>query len=271
MANEIIPFRRKYLSGQKPPLGTRLNIGNAIANGLMVGFLWNEHSGLSCFDASIGQIGTLNGSVTWSQNGVEVSGTSDPDSRIQIPDSDFITDIGARTYVLFGNVTSDHGTTNRVINKGAGDGFVFDSASARDKRLKFEHSTTGTSVSRETVDDAVIFNESHQYVMAWDGSLTASNIKIYRDANEVSYAVTTNGTGTLNSDSGTDLFIFNRDSLGRAPDGIFQYLYIYNRVLAESEIKSLYADPYQMFEHDILWLGAAEAVTGNPWNYYAQQ
>ncbi|KKL28913.1 hypothetical protein LCGC14_2370410 [marine sediment metagenome] len=47
-------------------------------------------------------------------------------------------------------------------------------------------------------------------------------------------------------------------------DGIIEYLYVYNRDLPPTEIKSIHIDPYQMWGDPMLWLaGAAVAPVGN--------
>ena len=77
--------------------------------------------------------------------------------------------------------------------------------------------------------------------VAWDGSTTATNVHIYVNGVETSYATQTNGD-SLVSDASSNLLIGGRTAANCTTvfDGLIDEVRLYNRVMSQSEIKQLY-------------------------------
>src|SRR3989344_1234060 len=77
--------------------------------------------------------------------------------------------------------------------------------------------------------------------VAWDGSTTATNVHIYVNGVETSYATQTNGD-SLVSDASSNLLIGGRTAANCTTvfDGLLDEVRLYNRVMSQSEIKQLY-------------------------------
>lgn len=74
--------------------------------------------------------------------------------------------------------------------------------------------------------------------VTWDGSTTATNVKIYVNALETTYATLTNGVAI--ADNATSLIrIGNRNNTARTFDGSISHVQIFNRVLSREEIRRL--------------------------------
>jgi hypothetical protein len=72
----------------------------------------------------------------------------------------------------------------------------------------------------------------------WDGSTNASNVHIYVNGVETTYALTSNGSGTRGSDSANSLNI--GDCCSANINSILDDVRVYNRILSATEITALY-------------------------------
>jgi hypothetical protein len=105
---------------------------------------------------------------------------------------------------------------------------------------QFQFTWSGaTSLFRRSSAAAATFNMWQHILVTWDGSLTGSNIHLYRDGTELSYATTQNGTGLYYAPGQASL-IGKRASNDRDFDGKIDEVRVYNRVLSAAEIKRLY-------------------------------
>ena len=101
----------------------------------------------------------------------------------------------------------------------------------------FKNGTTNLDVV--TSNDAVSIGEWQHVVVTWDGSVTAANVHIYKNGNELSYQTTNNGA-SLASDAAESLIIGNRGTGTDTFDGSIDEVSIWNRTLSSAEILNLY-------------------------------
>lgn len=99
-----------------------------------------------------------------------------------------------------------------------------------------------TSALARASSTALTLNQWNHVVVTWDGSTSASNVKMYINGQETGYSTTTNGSGTRNSDSSKNMIIGN-NSVGRAFDGIIDEVMVFNRVLSSDEAADLANGP----------------------------
>lgn len=97
-----------------------------------------------------------------------------------------------------------------------------------------------TDIARRTTGGAISPNVWQHVAVTWDGSTTATNIKMYINGVEASYQVATDASGSRVTDAAQSLLIGETTAQTRAFDGNIDEARIYNRVLTEAEIKSLY-------------------------------
>jgi len=106
--------------------------------------------------------------------------------------------------------------------------------------IKFQVDYDTTDLIRES--DAVFSHGTWTHlVITWDGSSTAANVHIYKDGLEVSgYNTTTDGAGSLVSDSGQSFYIGNRPgNTTRSFNGDLAEVAIWNSALTTVQILSL--------------------------------
>ena len=106
--------------------------------------------------------------------------------------------------------------------------------------LQFGVSYNTTSLVRRASANSYKLNEWNYVTLTWDGSSVASNVHIYVNGAETTYAFTRDGATTRNDDSATIKALGNVNSASASFDGILDEVRIYNRVLSADEIKRLY-------------------------------
>jgi len=112
--------------------------------------------------------------------------------------------------------------------------FIFCTNYAGVTRIRFLVGGT-TQLNRESGN--VLINGSWQHVAAtWDGSITATNIRLFHNGTETTYSVTTNGVGI--GTSGV-INIGCQSGTVRTFDGNIAHVQIFNRILEPHEIRSL--------------------------------
>lgn len=108
-------------------------------------------------------------------------------------------------------------------------------------QIRFTADNVTTDIDRVSANNAITLNAWNHVVVTWDGSNTATNIKIYVNGAEVSYATTTDGSGNKNSDAANNLVIGNNRvaSLTRTFAGYIDELYVFTGILSTAEISRL--------------------------------
>lgn len=121
-------------------------------------------------------------------------------------------------------------------------------------RMFFLHNSTGQSTIQFQVDHTVspmitrggnntITTGSWLHILiTWDGSSVYTNAHIYKNGTEISYDLvnSTNGVGTVRSDSGQTFYLLNRAISGnRSFDGKYSEAAMWSSVLSSQEIAIL--------------------------------
>jgi len=140
--------------------------------------------------------------------------------------------------------TTGEGSAGKVIAKydtGTGRWFLeIDDTAPEVETFEFNKDHATTDLARVASNSTVSLTSWQQVVVTWDGTTTASNIHIYKNGAEVSYAVTTNGAGAENSDAGEPLIIGARADNGNAYDGYIDEVRVSNVVRTADWIKTAY-------------------------------
>jgi hypothetical protein len=105
----------------------------------------------------------------------------------------------------------------------------------------------GTPISNPT--------EKHQICLTYDGSAAAAGLKIYVDGLNHALSDESQGAYTAMHASDADLrfgsLFIDDEAYDQYADGVFEYVYIYNRALTASEIAHHYAEPFVVFKEDL--------------------
>ncbi len=215
--------------------------------GLVGYWSFNEGTGTQAGDAS-GQenTGTLTNGPTWVDGARGKAVSFDGlDDVITAGSASSLDDMGARTLSAWIYPESmGESSKGRIFDKAATTtptlGWIFNIANNEgDYQIGFTHSGS-TVLSRRSVANTIVPNVWQHVLVTWDGSTTATNIRIYVNGTEVSYQTTSNGA-SLTSDAAQTLRIGNSADGARTFDGYIDEPRIYDRVLGATEIADLYA------------------------------
>lgn len=121
----------------------------------------------------------------------------------------------------------------------------------------------------------LITGEWHLYIVTWRGG---DFCRFYRDGKFIAASATGVAAGpiaTVAGDAGERIiYIGGRDpdDAARNLDGLMGEAAVWNRVLEDAEIESLFDEQFRIITPGPIQLGdTAVAAVGNPWYYYAQQ
>lgn len=110
---------------------------------------------------------------------------------------------------------------------------------ARPLSIGFYMVTTGADLFRESVDNTVELGVWQHYAITWDGSVTGTNIHIYKNGIEVAYAATQTSGGIIPSDATRILSIGGDNTVSDYLNGYMSDVAIWNVELSLSEIAML--------------------------------
>ncbi len=209
--------------------------------GLLSYWAFNEGTGTSASDFSgVGNIGTLVNGPIWGVGRLGKSVVFDgSNDEVTAGTSDTIfTENGAMTISawIYPVSTGENGE-GRIIDRSGTTNGPFLSLSANN-RVLFKIDGT-TDLVRETNDNIFNLNKWNHVLITWDGNNTASNVRIYVNGAEASYATTTNGS-SLGDNVGTTLRIGNDASGARTFEGSIDEVRLYSRELSPSEVLKLF-------------------------------
>ncbi len=238
----------------KPPLGTQLRKGHPLARGIVGAWLFNDGPptlGVTHDISGFDNHGTLiaDTNIIPGKNGpvMNFDGTGDYincglGSSLDVGAGDF-------TFVAYVKIdvkVSDH----EIAVKGDNNSFI---------DLRWD---AGFDAFAWSIDDGgfqQIFHQTTPNIGQWYhvvGVRRGNVSEIYVDA------IKSDTSGTIGSivDLSSFNFVIGRigDSALRFWNGQIDHVYVYNRALNASEINSLYAEPYQMFQKEPwdLWTAA---------------
>jgi len=247
----------------KPVLGSQIQLGHPLAKGLVGCWLFNEGAGNKVGDASLNNnIGTITDAL-WTPGKfgscLNLNGTTD---YVNCGSSTVLDNLGPLTYAVWMKpYTLGGSSVGRILCKriaeNSAQGTTFKLGATN--TLNFSITYNVTTLFRETSDYAIALNNWQQAVITWDGSIIATQIRIYVNGRETLYDVTTNGEGSRYTDAAYNQMI------GAKTTGIFTNLFnglidnvmIYNRALSASEVAQLYREPFCMFRRHTIELRAA--------------
>lgn len=232
-----------FVSGNWTITGT-FNAGSSTVNlngtyakdGLIAYLNLNENTGTSAADLSgNGNTGALTNGPTWT--------TGISSSALDFDGSDDVVDMGSASIIDdLGPVTFDMWFYADGLGEG-GLGRLFEkqsSTTANGYRLQMNTNNSlifavdygTTDIERKTVDSSFSLSTWNHVVVTWDGSATASNVKIYINNTEASYATAVDGVGARQLDNGQNLRIGNTSDGSRTFDGKIDEFKVYNKVRA---------------------------------------
>jgi hypothetical protein len=137
------------------------------------------------------------------------------------------------------------GTYGRIIDKGDSNVFFVTNAGGTNgvEALAWYRTRTGTATNYRSNDNSIVLN-TWQHVAV---SSTSLGSVLYINGQPVaSYVASDVGSGSLNSDVGTNLYIANRADLARNFEGQQSDIRIYNQALDANAIYTIYSS----FGHD---------------------
>jgi len=241
----IKPIRIPHTT--KPPVGTPLDWSNPLAQGLVGVWAFNEGVGSSAFSGSGGVASLLN--PLWSPHGLLFNRDTSKYATAPVPSSTAYSVFSIQAHDGTANIRSvmdqDDGTSNRV----------FQSRIETTSKPGFIAFNTAGSAFVVTADNAVNANTLFTQCVTAAGT----NLSLWSDG-----AVKTGTlTGTLKGLSGSiPVYFGRRVTISQSFGGLIQFVSIYNRALSPSEIASLSANPWQVYEPVIVWVESATPPEG---------
>lgn len=230
---------------QKPPVGSQLNWGDPINNGIRGCWLLNESGGTNAFDIARKYKGTLTNGPTWSNGkfGNALSFDASNDSlNMGTADDSMLKENEAFTFSCWMYPkTLGQSNAGAPFDRSA-DGGSFTARLIATNAIRFRIGG-GTVLTRLTSNNAFVFNAWSHFVITHDGSVTAANCHIYINGVETTYATTTNGA-TPTDNSASSVIIGNRVDSLTTWDGFLDNIRIYGRQLSPSEVRRLFEEPF---------------------------
>lgn len=280
MANFLIPGRRRFI----PQPGAPINLAHPLARGLVAYYPCNEGAG-----ATINEATGLAGSMTGTANTSRLMWT--PGSQFNVTPASPLSDQAAIVPNYWGNTSSGSGyfqgsnlasvdnlsnftvqawITQPLYAAGSGGGVIVGKYGSGGTstgagwamfacnissvfKLSMGTQQSGGSVFSEIDATATAFSVKNTPLhMVGTVSARAAQ-KIYFNGKDA--GATSSGSGTPSGYSNTGLLCIGNDSGAPSTDffsGAVSHVAIWNRVLSQNEIETLYADPYCMFKQPII-------------------
>jgi len=228
----------------KPPLGSTLNNNHPLSTHLMAGYLFNENGGNIAYDFSgNGNHGLLKNGASFLNNSLFLDGIND---FVEVPDSNTLSSPNAVSMFVRVNSTDIQTRWNDVLGKGVSD---------TDEELAFWYISSqawfdvgypyAAILPSFTNNTWITFTNTYQKTsssaimqMTFNG-----NLRTLWQSGNFQYNVTPNSYPLTIGKRW-----FNSDPSSRTFKGYIDYVMIFNKVLTDSEIKSLHENPYQLIE-----------------------
>jgi hypothetical protein len=206
----------------------------------------NEASGNSAADSSgNANHGMLSNGPAWTTgqlgNGLSFDGLDDVVNCGSGASLDNLPSISVSAWI--NPASMGEGGFGRIASKAVdptfNSGWHFMKAGTDQLTFSARHATT--NVQRRTNPNSIATGAWQHVAVTWDGSTTATNVRIYVNGVEVSgYDVTTNGSGSRADDADSNLYLGNNSGGARTFHGVLDDVRVYNGVLGASEIADLY-------------------------------
>jgi hypothetical protein len=138
--------------------------------------------------------------------------------------------------------SAGEGGKGRVVDKANGttptNGWIFH-LTGDGRSLSFLADYSTTNLARVSAAGAITFNTWQHVAMTWDGSASASAVRLYVNGVEVTYSSATNAVGTRVNDALEDFKVGNDKSTARTFNGLIDDLQVWKRALSPSEVAAL--------------------------------
>ncbi len=224
----------------KPQVGSRLNYGHPLSQGVLGCWLMNEGSGDQLFDSG-GNLytGAFEGNAAWT--------TGSYGHAVNITDN-----------------STDGVNVGKVLPTGTGTFTISTIVTLQDSAGRYAFSQWDSSVglfvqnfgsnlnvyegsnSRIVVDDFWVVGETLMLTIVYDGD------QYHACSNGELIASSSTGLSAPDFSANTNFIWGNRDSGSRQFIGDISYGIVYNRALPPQEVAALYVNPYQMFQYPSL-------------------
>lgn len=250
----LVPVRITRTS--KPPVGTPIDWGNPLTQGLVGAWAFNEGGGRSAFNAVNGLVGTLGTTEQLTNRGLTNDATVNTGGAFS-PSPSWMVNNCPYSFITEVSMIAT-GSFNVIGGFVAGSaGFVLWGNSAGAITLKHSGLTTDRLATSNSIPQ-ITNNTPVKIAAIFDGA----NRLIYTDGKLKSSAST---TGTYVAP--TTAFGLGGTNGGNlnGMNGCMNYSYLYSRALSPTEIASLSANPWQIYQPEITWVtvgGGVESFTG---------
>ncbi len=250
MSRIFLPKRWSF----KPPVGTQINFGHPLANGLSAAYVLNEGGGPVYEAAGRGALGAIAGSPTWNfgslgqQIGSFTTGSGYIDFGA-IPQTQDLT-LSPMTMVAWvSNESSPNGViAGRNDGNSVGAGWVF---GAKSGNWYFNREATGTN-GQFTATQLSLGSSTSRSTQAAISIIDAdASAQFYQDGVALSTSIASGTAGSRLTDASNpfrmgDYPAFRGGGPGptAAWPGSIVMLLFYRRVLTASEIQELYVNPF---------------------------
>jgi len=220
----------------KPPRGTLLNKEHPLVRNLVGCYLFNEGTGLKVFDLSgNGYKGTLDG-ASWGRGGIEIWQSED-----RITGDWTGTDAQVGTIEMLVKLNWSHPTSDQP--------FFWDTYGGINQRyvLYYEGSDYKTYLYTQTT-------ERGSFTYAWEADKLYHIVAVWPENKLYINGLFVNDfdDGYLGSNA-TTLYIGDRfEGTDFSLNGVVHLTRWYNKALTISEVKSLYVQPYEMFNRPVV-------------------
>lgn len=276
MSYKQVSIITKRWRQEKPPIGSQLNFGHPLSQGLVGCWLMNEGGGRIVKDLINISDGLLT-SVIWKSNSLSFNGTTSLVNCGSRPKLDNLQISGGSrgmtaSAIIFA-ISAGEGNLGRIMGKDNttvfNSGFwVFRVGASGALRFAKSSSTDGLQdIGRTANINSILFSRWHHVLVTWNGSMSSTSIHIYVDSKEVSYSAAVEGSSAI-SDSSLNFIIGNREDAGVTFNGQISNVMLWNRALSPSEVMALYEAPYQMIQpirrRFYIQVGAPPPITTRP-------
>lgn len=221
-------------------------------------YLMLEGSGTTTADNSINGFGgtaTFSGSPTWQSSVPSFSKFGSAKNSINFPDTGSSTPAltagtnngvsptgSAMTVVAWVYPTEDETISagdprifSRVDASNDGVGWFLDNTNTNDFTVNFGTAASGVVT---TVGSAYTLNTWQFFAFEYDGSVTATNQKLYVNGTLIAHSINTNASGNA-SNSGSTLYLGNRADKTRPLGGMAAQYGFFNKLLTTTELTDI--------------------------------
>lgn len=186
------------------------------------------------------------GATDWQGDALNFPGTNE---SVNIGTPAVLDNLGPLTYIAW-IYPRGTGTDHIVMGKREAGGVLrgpYINHTGVDDNVAFFSGFATTNLRRDS-SVTILDNVWQQVAVTWDGSVTASNVRIYIDGEEGGYGVTQDGVGGRDDDSGINFVIGSvDDGSARLFNGLIKSVFVFDRILLPKEVQQHYRNSKGLF------------------------